>query len=260
MSRVALAPIKDSQLNSSLPNTPRRGKPAPPLALLTPLAKRLALPRKSPLKLRTFARTGPRGEAAELAAAKLKVKLQLALYKIEQQRRRDFSHVELPLPSPTTMAPRDPKMLLLVCATRRLRFYKVRKSLLFYHHHLSQAMPLSKVLLPRISHHSQLFPTPFLAPQGPPAQLLPLINIILKTPIKNAARHQRALNTSHATTATDDTTIDEDHDATIAVDDGKKLTERRAKQVLTSLPLQNHLGTPNSFLVAKLLLQLAGNM
>ncbi|CAN3360918.1 hypothetical protein DICA3_F07184 [Diutina catenulata] len=260
MSRVALAPIKDSQLNSSLPNTPRRGKPAPPSASSTPLAKRSASPRKSPLKLRTFARTGPRGEAAELAAAKLKVKLQLALYKIEQQRRRDFSHVELPSPSPTTMAPRDPKMSLSVCATRRLRFYKVRKSSSFYHHHSSQAMPLSKVSLPRISHHSQSFPTPFSAPQGPPAQSLPSINIILKTPIKNAARHQRALNTSHATTATDDTTIDEDHDATIAVDDGKKSTERRAKQVLTSSPLQNHLGTPNSFSVAKSLLQLAGNM
>ncbi|ODV80758.1 uncharacterized protein CANTADRAFT_4764 [Suhomyces tanzawaensis NRRL Y-17324] len=88
---------------------------------------------------------------------------------------------------------------------------------------------------------------------------LPSINKILKTPIKNASstRHLiSSLNVSSAVVATDDTTIDEDNDATICNTTIKE-KERKGSCILTSSPIASF-GTPNSFSVAKSLLQLGG--
>jgi len=112
--------------------------------------------------------------------------------------------------------------------------------------------------------------------EAPPAGNLPSINIILKTPIKHAnstrnlipgnAVREKSLSLCHMAPSThDDTTIDEDNDNTIANTTGNQdvlgsLPEEpsRRKSLITSSPLQNTFGTPNSFSVAKSLLQLGG--
>ncbi|RLV93066.1 hypothetical protein JA1_002740 [Spathaspora sp. JA1] len=126
---------------------------------------------------------------------------------------------------------------------------------------------------------------------------LPSINKILRTPIKRANSLQQQQNHHHqqqhqATrasrlpTVTDDTTIDEDNDMTIInnttiynnstiehndttipeknEDDEEDEEEEddsfgRKKDILSSSPLRNPFGTPNSFSVARSLLQLGGH-
>ncbi|KAI5961235.1 uncharacterized protein KGF55_004160 [Candida pseudojiufengensis] len=113
---------------------------------------------------------------------------------------------------------------------------------------------------------------------------LPPINKILKTPIKQA--NLSFTNASRIPTTVDDT-IDDDQDMTLLQNstyqnstlhdttkdnDETKLQEEEEedsedsddedkieKTVLTSSPFNNHLGTPNSFSVAKSLLQLGGH-
>ncbi|KAI5955628.1 hypothetical protein KGF54_001130 [Candida jiufengensis] len=106
---------------------------------------------------------------------------------------------------------------------------------------------------------------------------LPSINKILKTPIKQA--NLSFTNASRMPTTIDDT-IDDDNDMTVLQNstyqnttkdnDETKLQldeeeedeseeEHNTKTVLTSSPFNNHLGTPNSFSVAKSLLQLGGH-
>jgi hypothetical protein len=111
-----------------------------------------------------------------------------------------------------------------------------------------------------------------------PAGNLPSINIILKTPIKHAnstrnlipgnSVREKSFNLSMPHMGPnnhDDTTIDEDNDNTIAnttvnQDVLGSLPEEptRRKSLILSSPIQNTFGTPNSFSVAKSLLQLGG--
>lgn len=310
MTRVALAPIKDSQLNLT-PNTPHR-KPKV-LALLTPVVKPQlfrASPRKSPTKLSVF--RSPHSQRVDMAAGKLRRQLQMAVLRVKALAPLAPGAPGAPLVAPrapvallalvlpTRRHPR-PKVSLTSIARRRLRIYRVKKTLLFYQALVLPArLPLTsaKVSLPRIAcsdfdHQRFILPYAAAAALAGTSQLLPLINIILKTPIRNAqgrapapapamaplatnsalssrllllaalAPALEALTALASALATEDTTIDDDDttiaNVTVADDLTIKRSERR-RPMLTLLPLQNPLGTPSSFLVAKLLLQLAGNM
>lgn len=313
MTRVALAPIKDSQLNLA-PNTPLRKQPKV-LALLTPVVKPVVKPlllfrtspRKSPTKLSVF--RSPHSQRVDKAAGQLRRQLQMAVLRVKALAPlAPLAPAPLtrPASAPTvatlaalaralpTRRHSRPKVSLTSIARRRLRIYRVKKTLLFYQLLLLPLrLPLTgaKVSLPRIACHDmdhQRFILPYAAAAAlaAGAQPLPLINIILKTPIRNAqgrapgapgalmARSRLALlgalavapgdASSLSAALTEDTTIDDD-DTTIAnvTATGDDLAVKRAERrrpVLTLLPLQNPLGTPSSFLVAKLLLQLAGNM
>lgn len=234
MTRVALAPIKDSHLNSSNPGTPLR---KPVKAAVTPL-KLLYRPGSMKGKFKL-----PRLERAELAAGVLKRKLQVAAIRLQQQQQPRAT--KLPLPLPTCLG--GPKITLSTIARRRLRFFRVKQTLTYYQPP-PQKLPLAgtRVQLPRIlCADQQSFILPYAAAVA--GNSLPSINIILKTPIKNSRR---------ATPAEDTTIDDEDTIANVTVDDAKPAR----RPLLTLLPIQGHMGTPNSFLVAKLLLQLAGNV
>ena len=313
MTRVALAPIKDSQLNLAT-NTPLRKQPKV-LALLTPVVKPVVKPlllfrtspRKSPTKLSVF--RSPHSQRVDKAAGQLRRQLQMAVLRVKALAPPLALSTPAPLTRPSsaptvstlaalaralpTRRHSRPKVSLTSIARRRLRIYRVKKTLLFYQLLLLPLrLPLTgaKVSLPRIACHDmdhQRFILPYAAAAAlaAGAQPLPLINIILKTPIRNAqgrapapgalmARSRLALlgalavaprdASSLSAALTEDTTIDDD-DTTIAnvTATGDDLAVKRAERrrpVLTLLPLQNPLGTPSSFLVAKLLLQLAGNM
>ncbi|EGW34743.1 uncharacterized protein SPAPADRAFT_57809 [Spathaspora passalidarum NRRL Y-27907] len=126
---------------------------------------------------------------------------------------------------------------------------------------------------------------------------LPSINKILRTPIKRANSTRQLLKqqpnppphparASRLPTVTDDTTIDEDNDMTIINntttynnstvvehndttipekneddddEDDDNDFDSRKKDILSSSPLSNPFGTPNSFSVARSLLQLGGH-
>lgn len=94
------------------------------------------------------------------------------------------------------------------------------------------------------------------------AHNLPSINIILKTPIKNSKNYllNKSLNLPRAQVVTDDTTIDEDGDQTIInnTHDNVLSSIKDGGRILTSSPCHNQFATPNSFSVAKSLLQLGG--
>ncbi|CAN3374030.1 hypothetical protein DIURU_001764 [Diutina rugosa] len=313
MTRVALAPIKDSQLNSA-PNTPLRKQPkvsASSTPVVKPVVKPSSLfrtsPRKSPTKLSVF--RSPHSQRVDKAAGQLRRQLQMAVSRVKASAPPSASSTPAPLTRPSsaptvstlaalaraspTRRHSRPKVSLTSIARRRLRIYRVKKTSSFYQSSSSPSrLPLTgaKVSLPRIACHDmdhQRFILPYAAAAASAAgaQPLPSINIILKTPIRNAqgrapapgasmARSRSASSgasavaprdaSSSSAASTEDTTIDDD-DTTIANvtatgdDSAVKRAERR-RPVLTSSPLQNPLGTPSSFSVAKSLLQLAGNM
>lgn len=241
--RVALAPLS---VNTG---SPRKGKGLLPL---TPsLTPKLGLPKSASVivpghastvatasaSFSEYKITNSRNVKADLAATKLKLRLQLAFYKLKQT--RDTMVASCPLirvgkaspPRPRTFhglanvnlqKPRGlaARPLLTAVAQRKrptsLRLYHI-KQLSLFHNVFPHKLPLSA------------------------GARLPPVHKILKTPIKTTSRM--------LATANSDETIDDTADDT-------HIDVRRG-DVLGLLPLRcTSFGTPNSFSVAKSLLQL----
>lgn len=261
--RVALAPIS---VNINSPLVKRQKLFGPGSFPLTPsLTPKLSLVKSNsvivplttslaPRQLESFSDykiTNSRNVKADLAATKLKLRLQLAFYKLKQKRDNmvalcpPIRVTKTTVPKPRTFHGsanvnlQRPKVtkgpsLSSVAAQKtgasssgNLRLYHI-KQLSSFHNVSSQRLPLS-------------------------AQRLPPVHKILKTPIKTTTRtlmyNSMNANSSLGNSNSDET-IDETADET-AVD------LRKRDDMLGSSPLRcNSFGTPNSFSVAKSLLQL----
>lgn len=324
--RVALAPITDSRLNTgSNSGTPlkKKKRSPPPETRFSPTSissgplstgiKRPSLIYSKSFLVRHLASTPSKKKSlsfsdyrttvlphhkrlnkivknnkAGLAATKLKLKLQLALYKLQQTRGlQTVKSIEIPSTSKTCTETVDTKEKMhsmseskqngfkqpnketsmrsfgslskIACQKSKLRLFQVKKDSVYWQKK-PEAVPLTKEerFEPTFSTRF-ILPSVALSAEARPS--LPSINKILKTPIKNANSTRSLITHSH-----DDTTIDEDGDATIINttqkhplhddEEYQQALERKCKDILSSSPLQNHFGTPNSFSVAKLLLQL----
>lgn len=191
---------------------------------------------------------------AGLAATKLKLRLQLALYKLQQKqlnRRLPVFRTMVAPQSATAVPAGDSAKLGGALAARKvlsvvgtLNIANVLSRPQQNHGPqpritLSSIAEQRKLRLFAIKASSPHFNPRQLAPLVPmrkPLSPLPPINKILKTPLKNSSRQRP----SHS-----DTTIDEGD-------------ETQTPSHFSSLPLRDHysLGTPNSFSVARSLLQL----
>ncbi|KAI5966655.1 hypothetical protein KGF57_000619 [Candida theae] len=163
---------------------------------------------------------------------------------------------------------------------------------------INGSMNLSSISVPSVANNATTA-LPAITVNRKPDTQLPPINNILKTPIKRASlsrslRFQQSFNNAAPTVmasrmpTTVDDTIDEDNDMTMlqnttihnsTIDQSTIISkdndetkiqddeddsdndeqEEEKKTVLTSSPFHNNLGTPNSFSVAKSLLQLGGH-
>lgn len=268
-------PLASLSVNINLPLLAKRlqslGLPRR-LLPLTPRSKALPL---RPSSFSDYRILNNKLAAADLAATKLKLKLQLAFYKLQLRQKRlpdpetdalDVSHVSNASVSTANtsvgscndykllanvnllkgIARRLHKPSLLVVAnknTSKLRLFHIKKGLSFYGQAPRPPLSQTEVRLPRPH-------------WGTSQRLLPPINRILKTPIKTASStralvHAYNANGSAKPTNTDET-IDELQDDTLL-----ELKVRRKDILLSSLPIKDgSFGTPNSFSVAKSLLQL----
>lgn len=209
-----------------------------------------------------------RNVRADLAATKLKLRLQLAVYKLKLQRQALLALAPkiavARIQKPQRFAAganvnlqrrklQNTPSLAAVAALRKanLRLYHIKK-LSAFHNAYPAALSLQAHANTQgqpPAHIAALAPTSNLAqqhPYGPPpplllSQRLPPVHKILKTPIKAANRLLAAENS--------DETIDE------STEDNIDLLRKR-EDILGSSPLRHSFGTPNSFLVAKSLLQL----
>lgn len=204
---------------------------------------------------------------ADLAATKLKLKLQLALYKVKRAQQHNnriniksctsigstaskvaktrtpdsassasfnmSTNLMLTPPSPTKNYQASVNINLQTklknpSVTKKSVSLQPRKT------SLDAVATNQKLLLFQIKQSSSFYNSA----AKPPLQTsaLPSINKILKTPIKASRSYH------------DETTIDED-DSSLAIN-------VRKRELLSSSPLKESFGTPNSFLVAKSLLQL----
>lgn len=265
--RLPLAPLL---VNINLPLLAKRlqslGLPRR-LLPLTPRSKALPL---RPSSFSDYRILNNKLAAADLAATKLKLKLQLAFYKLQLRRKglpdpdtdldvSSASHASVSTANTSAGSCADYKLLaninLLKGVARRLnrpslsavanksttqlRLFHIKKGLSFYGHAPRPPLSQPEVRLPRP--HA-----------GASQRLLPPINRILKTPIKTASSTRALVHAYNAKTAANDETIDELQDDTLL-----ELKVRRKDILLSSLPIKDGLfGTPNSFSVAKLLLQL----
>lgn len=185
--------------------------------------------------------TSNRNVKADLAATKLKLRLQLAFYKLKQQKEasvafsphiratsrtslwKSFSSFDLKKDTLASSAKRFPSLNTVASQkTGSMRLLHI-KNLSSFHNSFPTNLPLRA--------------------RG---CKLPSVHKILKTPIKAAARRHATLGNS-----TSDETIDETADETLAE------VTRKGEDILSSSPIRhNSFGTPNSFLVAKSLLLL----
>lgn len=255
--RVVLAPVNRGRLNMMTPATKQKSLSFHRHGQIPPAARSVSFAARSDKSL-----TSP-SSTAGLAATKLKLRLQLALYKLQQQKRqsprRQFSlntsfttagkaHNEASpngMANPNGMASKEKRnptdranpsvninlktvttpSLSSIAGDRKLRLFAIKSS--SSHYNPQQLAPL--------------VPSTLTVPQakGLLRSPLPSINKILKTPLKNSSR--RFVERPHA----DETTIDEDD-------------ENQTRVQYSSSPVRDNytLGTPNSFSVARSLLQL----
>lgn len=248
--RVALAPI-NINLASPVPGFKSR-----PLALgLLPLTPsrtpKLGLTKSASVlvpssalpparKIESFSEykiTNSRNVKADLAATKLKLRLQLAIYKLKLQRDANMAsspniRVAKPLHSLTPRKSANGSDNINLQTRRRGPCLSSVASKKAGNLRLFHIKPLS-------SFHNSY---PARLPLTSASQRLPSVHKILKTPIRTANRSFAALNA--------DETIDESCDDT-------RTESRKKDDFLGSSPLRyNSCGTPNSFSVAKSLLQL----
>lgn len=240
--RVVLAPVNRGRLNLMTPATKQKSLSFHRHGQIPPIARSVSFAARSDKSL-----TSP-SSTAGLAATKLKLRLQLALYKLQQQKRQSPRR-QFALNTSFTSTPRTGKniptkqkpnanpsvninlktvttpSLSSIAGDRKLRLFAIKSS--SSHYNPQQLAPLvpSNVALAQ--------------PKGLLRSPLPSINKILKTPLKNSSR--RFVERIHA----DDTTIDEDD-------------ENQTRVQYSSSPVRDNytLGTPNSFSVARSLLQL----
>lgn len=281
--RVALAPInvniasplqnfknRHSHASNSLPltpiNTPKIGLVKSMSSLAPTSVRGLGAPAVKARKLESFSEykiTHSRNVKADLAATKLKLRLQLAFYKLKLKRDaaiacspnirvtkksplsqtlllprpQSFSrsaNVNLQKPRVSLAGPRLSEVALAKMANAakttesEMKLYHIKPLSVFYNSY-SQRLPLTSAN----------------------TQRLPPVHKILRTPIKAASRALLQLGNSQPISNSDET-IDETADETCGGD-----ALKRKSDILGSLPLrQNSFGTPNSFSVAKSLLQL----
>lgn len=233
-----------------------------------------------------------KNDTAGLAATKLKLKLQLALYKLQQKNKSepekkvptplnlvsvDVRSFQLPAPSNVNYQSsvnvnlrtktrssntKSSKPSLTKIASNKhnnhkiskLKLFKIRNNSLFYQPPKELAITFDRVdrnhsagSRSRVTNDIKL-PRPTVD-NSFKRTTLPSINKILKTPIKHS-NSTRSLICNHNA----DDTIDEDD--TIINTANNKL--KKYNNLLTSSPITNNFGTPNSFSVAKSLLQLGG--
>ncbi|EDK40596.2 predicted protein [Meyerozyma guilliermondii ATCC 6260] len=248
--RVVLAPVNRGRLNSMTPATKQKSLSLHRHGQIPPMSRSVSFAARS-----DKSSTSP-SSTAGLAATKLKLRLQLALYKLQQQKRqsprRQFALNTSFTSTPRTgkNIPTKPKQktkpkdnananpsvninlktvttpsLSSIAGDRKLRLFAIKSSSSHYNPQQSAPLVPSNVALPQ--------------PKGLSRSPLPSINKILKTPLKNSSR--RFVERIHA----DDTTIDEDD-------------ENQTRVQYSSSPVRDNytLGTPNSFSVARSLLQL----
>lgn len=192
--------------------------------------------------------TNSRNVKADLAATKLKLRLQLAFYKLKLKRDKmvascptiKVSKAKLPKPRTTFHGSANVNLNLQTLGkTLLLTSVAAQKtSVNSAHLRLYHIKPLS-------SYHN-VFPNRL--PLSSASNRLPPVHKILKTPIK-AANRTLMYNSINNTNVGDDT-IDENADDT-------HIETKRKDDFLGSSPLRtNSFGTPNRFSVAKSLLQL----
>ncbi|OBA22104.1 hypothetical protein METBIDRAFT_10993 [Metschnikowia bicuspidata var. bicuspidata NRRL YB-4993] len=272
--RVALAPINVNVASPLHTLKTRHPTTAPGLPLTPGLTPKLGLvksmtslapagPRASALsgaararKMDSFSEykiTNSKNVKADLAATKLKLRLQLAVYKLRLGRDAamapaptfrvskplrlltllrllpvfsESANVNLQRPQPAPRAaPAEP------AAAASMKLYHIKPLSAFYNAY-SHQLPLTSTHLQR----------------------LPPVNKILRTPIKAASRALLQMGAAHAASNSDETIDETVHES------GGGLLKRKA-DILGSSPLRhnsfgNGIGTPNSFSVAKSLLQL----
>lgn len=295
--RIALAPINDSRLNLSNGSTPK--KLSSPKYKRTLYSKSFSVVKSIPKqKLNFFERPTSfsdyrplqqrSNDTAGLAATKLKLKLQLALYKLQQT--RSITHENLSISigdsctsmsEPVNIPPANNKsdsvnykssvnislggrtkseggncgLLSKIAYGKNLQLFQIKRRSVFYTSggfipltsQTTQAAQRSQTVVLQTLPQDPI--TEVTKPEGnvperpqnihaiPGAQ-----GVILKTPVKNRSN---------------DDTMDEDGDTTIANTTHVSPRIRRKDSLLSSSPIGNF-GTPNSFSVAKSLLQLGG--
>lgn len=195
--------------------------------------------------------TSNRNVKADLAATKLKLRLQLAFYKLKQQKEASVAFTpHIRAASRTSLwksftssgskknAVKDFGKSMGTNSSLGKRFPSLNTV-------ASQKTGSMRLLhIKNLSSFHNTFPTNL--PLRSRGCKLPSVHKILKTPIKAAARRQATLGNS-----TSDETIDETADETLAE------ISRKGEDILSSSPIRhNSFGTPNSFLVAKSLLLL----
>lgn len=249
--RIVLAPVNT---NVSLPV--RIGKATPRLRNcsfpLTPShTPRPFLPKSASMLAKSYSTaenssalsgykiTNNRNVRADSAATKLKLRLQLAFYKLQQRREASVAFTpRIRIPSSTS--------LLKDCTTSFTLKEAPIKATRFLSLNTVASQKTGSMHLFRIkntSSYHNAFPSHL--PLRSKSCKLPSVHKMLKTPIKAAAKRQAAL-----VTAASDETIDEVVDETLA-----EIT--RNDDILSSSPIRHSsYGTPNSFSVAKSLLLL----
>ena len=270
--RVALAPI-NVNVNVSSPlhrrkfpgNFPLTPSLTPKFALtrsssvVVPSTTSLALAPRSAESFSDYKITNSRNVRADLAATKLKLRLQLAFYKLKLKRDNlvaacpNIRVAKAKAPRPRTFHGsanvnlQKPRLGLRPLLTSVAQKLSPASNAGFGASTGSSSASASGNL--RLYHIKQLSSFHNVYPNRLPlasgAQRLPPVHKILKTPIRTTTRTLMY----NMTNSNSDETIDETGDET--------QQEIRRKDILGSSPLRgNSFGTPNSFSVAKSLLQL----
>lgn len=248
LERIALAPI-NVNINVSSPLQARKLGAASLRNCLFPLTPsntpRPFLPKSASVLVKSdtheksalsgYRITNNRNVRADLAATKLKIRLQLAFFKLKQEKTAlvgcnpplSKSHASLwKAPALNRSAADEAKRFPLLNTVASKKTGAMR----LYH-------------IKNLSSFHNSFPT--LLPLRAKSCKLPSVHKILKTPIRAAARRHAGLGNSNS-----DETIDETADETIDF-------TRKNDDLLSSSPIRHSsFGTPNSFLVAKSLLLL----
>lgn len=197
--------------------------------------------------------TNNRNVKADLAATKLKLRLQLAFYKLKQQKDastaltphiRSASRISLwksfTSVSNKEVQPKNNESLL----SKESLFSKLGRFPLLNTVASQKKVTMHLLHIKNLSCFYDTFPPNL--PLRNRGYKLPSVHKILKTPIKAAARGRPVVGDSNS-----DETIDETADETMVE------SSRRNDDILSSSPIRhNSFGTPNSFSVAKSLLLL----
>ncbi|RKP32963.1 hypothetical protein METBISCDRAFT_21224 [Metschnikowia bicuspidata] len=252
--RIALAPIN---VNVSSPLQARKSASFRNCLLpLTPTIPRPFLPKSASVLVKSdnvknsalsgYKITNNRNVKADLAATKLKLRLQLAFYKLKQQKAAfvftpqiktmNFQVSSALTPSLLSVGASSTSATRITPETRRFPLLNTVANKKTGTMHLLHIKSLS-------SYHNS-FPSHL--PLRGKVFKLPSVHKILKTPIKAAARRQMVMGNSNS-----DETIDE------TVGEIAAGMARKNEDILSSSPIgPGSFGTPNSFLVAKSLLLL----